>query len=229
MDCLNFSKWLANRDTYDISEADKAIKHSASCPDCSAKLQFDEQVDAYISGAMQKIEVPASLQAKVDLSLDSIADKQSKKKLGWYGVVSAALAAMVVFALSFTLTPSIPSVDEMGKYVIYDHSHHGDSILAIDDPADISNLTDVSVNYQQITKNLSPGYTFVGGRICPLGDDCQAIHLVYNINGKRVSLYLIKTDDVDFSLSPGRQYTVKDNNQIVNFWQEGNFVFAMIG
>lgn len=228
MDCLNFSNWLANRDTYDISEADKAIKHSATCPDCSAKLRFDEQVDTYVSSAMEKIEVPASLRAKVDLSLDSISDEQSKKKLGWYGAVSAALAAMVVFALSFTITPSIPSVDEMGKYVIYDHSHHGDSILAIDDPADISKLTDVSINYQQITKKLSTDSTFVGGRICPLGD-CQAIHLVYSNNGKRVSLYLIKTSDVDFSLSPGKQYTMQDNNQTVNFWQEGDFVFAMIG
>ncbi len=172
--------------------------------------------------------MPASLRDKVDLSLDGIAEKQSKGKLGWYGAFSAAIAAMVVFALSFTLSPSRPSVDEMGKYVVYDHGYHGDSILAIDKLSDISQLSDVAIDYKQIEKQLPADYSFVGGRICPLGD-CQSIHLVYNNNGKRVSLYLIKTSDVDFSLSPGQQYTTRYNKQTVDFWQEGQFVFAMIG
>ena len=228
MDCLKFSNWLANRDTFDISEADKALKHSATCQDCTAKLKFDEQADKLISSAMQQVEMPASLRDKVDLSLDGIAEKQSKGKLGWYGAFSAAIAAMVVFALSFTLSPSIPSVDEMGKYVVYDHGYHGDAILAIDKLSDISQLTDVEIDYKQIEKQFPADYSFVGGRLCPLGD-CPSVHLVFNHNGNRVSLYLIKTTDVDFSLSPGQQYTTRYNKQTVKFWQDGQFVFAMIG
>lgn len=228
MDCLKFSNWLENRDTFDISEADKALKHSAVCQDCTAKLHFDEEVDKHIFNAMKQVDIPHSLRDKVDLSLDSISEVSSKGKFRWYGAVSAAIAVMVVFALSFTITPSIPSVDEMGKYVIYDNSHHGDSFLTVNNPEEIASLTDVAIDYQQVKKFLPIEYSFVGGRICPLGD-CQAIHLVYNNKGKRVSLYLIKTTDVDFSLSPGKHYTMRDSNQTVNFWQEGNFVYAMIG
>ncbi len=228
MDCLKFTNWLVNRDINDVSEADKALKHTLTCQDCKAKYQFDEQVDKLLFKAMGAVEMPDSLRGKVDLSLDRISDEQSKSRFLLPGVVSAVIAAMFIVVFSFVITPSNPSIDQMGKYVVYDHSYHGDEILAIDDPTEVSSLTNTAIDYHQIKKHLNADYTFVGGRICPLGD-CPAIHLVYRKNGERVSLYLIDTQDIDFSIAPGKNYKMSYGSQKVNFWQEGNFVFAMIG
>ncbi|MFN2353251.1 MAG: hypothetical protein ABR512_01830 [Desulfopila sp.] len=228
MDCLKFSNWLANRDMYDVSEADKAIKHTEVCRDCRAKLHFDEQLDKYMHGALQKTEMPAALRRRVDISIDGMSSNRSTVRYRVFGVFSAAAAVMVVFGLIFMFSSTIPSVDEMGRYVIEEHAGHDDSVLVIDDIHNLAQLGVVDVSSTELMAQVPAGYTFRGGRICLLGQ-CEAIHLVFYHNSRRVSLYLIKTGDVDFSLSAGRHYSMQEGTYMVRFWKKGGYVYAMVG
>jgi hypothetical protein len=228
MDCLKFVDWLENRDLYDVSEADVAVKHAESCKECQAKLHLDEQLDKFIYKALRKEDMPISLPGNVDLSLDRMSDNRSKMSYRWFGAFSAAVAVMVVFVITMSFSPSIPSIDDMGQYVIADHTHHGDNVLVVDKLENLRDLGNIEVSPQDIMGQLPQGYSFVGARICPLGD-CNAVHMVFRHENKRVSVFLIKTADVDFSLSPGRRYSMEEGSHTVQFWENGKYVYAMIG
>lgn len=226
MDCLNFSKWLEERDLYDVSEADKALKHTLQCYECKRKLRLDEQLEQVVFDAMKPVAMPDSLQSKIDMNLERVSQDSAKRSYGWYGIVPVAIAAMIVFFVAFPFSSGISSMDEMGKYVIGDHNAHDDSVLVIDKPESLNQLEDGSIEYASVKSELPQDYQFVGARICPLGD-CRAIHIVYQDNGKRYSLYIIKAVDVDLKLSSGRQYTMTMGEQVVKFWKKDGNIFAM--
>lgn len=228
MDCLKFSDWLENRDLYDVSEADVAVKHAESCKECQAKLRFDEHLDKFIYNALRKEDMPRSLPGNIDLSLDRMSDNRSKMSYRWFGAFSAAVAVMAVFVITMTFSPSIPSIDDMGKYVIADNNHHGDAVLVVDKLENLGTLGKIEVSSEEIMGQLPQGYSFVGARICPLGE-CYAIHMVFRHDNKRISLYLINTEDVDFSLSPERRYSLAEGSQTIHFWKKGKYIYAMVG
>lgn len=230
MDCLHFYKWLENRDTFDVSEADKALKHASLCEECAAKLAFDEALDRQLFEVMREVEMPPGLASKIDLDLDKASAPSARNRWGIYGAFSAVMAAMVVFAVSFTLSPvpAIPTMDALGKYVIADHHHHDDSILVVEDPDKIGTLSDIDLPYERIREELPANYHFVGARVCPLGE-CDSVHLVFLDEGRRISVFLVKSKDVGFSLSPGKQYTVSSAQESVSFWKEGKYVLAKVG
>lgn len=226
MDCLIFSRWLAERDVYDVSEADKALKHTLICEECKRKLNLDEELDHLIFRALKPIDMPDSLQSKVDLSLDRVSGKSSRKSYAWYGVIPVALAAMVIFFITFPFSSGITSMDELGEYVIADHSAHDDSVLVVDKPESLGQLEGGGVDYASVMSELPQNYSFVGARICLLAD-CKAIHMVYLNEGRRFSLYIVNADDVDFRLSQGRQYSMSMGEQVVKFWKNGGNIYAM--
>lgn len=228
MDCLKFSNWLENRDLYDVSEADVAVKHAESCKECQAKLHLDEQLDKFIYKALRKEDMPSSLPGSIDLSLDRMSENRSKMSYRWFGAFSAAIAVMAVFVITLSLSPSIPSIDDMGKYVITDHNIHGDDILVVHNIDNLGSLGNIDVSPREIMRQLPKDYLFAGARICPIGE-CKAVHMVFYHNNKRVSLYLINIEDVDFSLSPDRRYSLEEGNQTINFWKKGDYVYAMVG
>jgi len=228
MDCLQFSNWLENRDIHDVSEADMALKHAQKCEDCRAKLRFDEQLDKLIRGALGKEEMPNSLPGRIDLSLDGMTSGRSRMSYRWFGAFSAVLAVMLVFAISFLFSPALPTVDDMGQYVVADHTEHDDSVLVVREFENIYRLGDLTLSREEIAAELPEGFTFVGARICPLGE-CEALHMVMHQNDRRISVYLIRDKDMDFSLSPNGRYSLQEGSQTVQFWKKGNYVFAMVG
>ncbi|MDJ0621383.1 MAG: DUF3379 family protein [Desulfocapsaceae bacterium] len=228
MDCQQFSNWLENRDIHDVSEADNALRHAQTCKECQAKLRYDEELDKLIHNALAKEQMPSSLSGRVDLSLDGMSAGRSRMSYRWFGAFSAVVAVMLVFAISLVFSPSLPTINDIGHHAIIDHTKHDDSILVVRDLDNIYQLGDLTLTREEIKAELPQGSTFVGARICPLGE-CLAIHMVLRQNDRRISVYLIRENDMDFSLSPHGRYTLKEGSQIVQFWKKGKYVFAMIG
>ena len=228
MDCLQFTNWLENRDIHDVSEADNALKHAKICKDCQAKLLYDEKLDKLIRNALGKEQMPSSLAGRVDLSLDGMTTRRSRMGYRWFGAFSAVVAIMLVFAISLVFSPSLPNIDDIGQHVVIDHTKHDDSILVVRELDNIYRLGDLTLTRAEIAAELPQGATFIGARICPLGE-CEAIHMVLRQNDRRISVYLIRENDMDFSISPNGKYTHKEGSQIVQFWKKGDYVFAMIG
>jgi len=228
MDCLQFCRWLESRDTHDISVADKAMKHAASCSHCQDRLRFDEHLDGLISRTMAKEAPPSGLEAKVDMILETTAVKRAPRLVGLYGALAAVLAVMVLLVVPFWPDTSIiRSIDEMSQYVIADHRGHGDGQLIVDHPGNLGSLGTLGVSYDTIRAELPSSFVFVGARICPLGE-CEAFHLVFRDGGNRVSLYLVTSENVGFPLSRDKRYSISAGHQTVQLWQKGGYVYTLI-
>lgn len=227
MNCLEFTQWLENRDVYGSPESEQALRHADICDDCGKKLAFDNSLEEFLHTAMKPVEMPQSLMDKVNLSLENVPEKSSGKKYALFGAVSAVLAALVVFFISIPVSPTIKSMDELGKYVIENHGIL-DLTLVADTPSEVEQLGDIDFSYNIIRKELPARFQFVGARICPLGE-CESVHLVYLDNGKRISVYLLEMSSISFSLSSGKKYSFNSGGQEVSFWKKGNFVFALTG
>lgn len=228
MDCKQFAHWLENRDNHDVSEADQALKHARTCKECQAKLRVDEKLDTLIRSAMGREIMPGSLPGKVDLNLAGMRSSRSRASYRWLGAFSAMLAVMLVFGVALMFTPSGPSMDEVVDHAIADHNGHDDTILVVRDLQDIYRLGDLQLSLEEIMAELPQGLAFVGARICPLGE-CEAIHMVLRQNDRRISVYLIKAEEVDFSLSTKGRYSLERGQQSIQLWQRGEYVFAMVG
>lgn len=230
MNCDKFTDWLENRDLHDVSESDKAMKHAAECSGCMAKLEFDEKLDELLFASLQPVDMPQSLMHKIDLNLEGIGvQKKKSKRLNWYGAVSALLVASFVFFLSFPFSEpeNIASMDELGKYVIYNHDYINESHMVVKSEDEMNQLGGFDMPFKSLLKNFRKGYTFLGARICPLGD-CQSVHVIYDHDNKRVSVYLVRAEDVDFRISEGKKYSVNDGSDTVHFWRNGDYILAMI-
>lgn len=228
MDCEKFSHWLENRDNHDVSEADQALKYAQTCEDCQAKLQFDENLDKLIHNALEREEMPNSLAGKVDLSLAGMSPNRSRTSYRWFGAFSAMIAVLLVFTISLLFSPSLPTMDELGKHIIVNHTLYDDSSLEVKDFENIYGLGELTLRRDEIVAELPEGLEFVGARLCLLGD-CEPFHLVFRQNNRKVSVYLIRADELGFSLPSKGKYSMQEGDQVVQFWQKGSYVFAMVG
>ncbi|MEE4241775.1 MAG: hypothetical protein V2I36_09915 [Desulfopila sp.] len=229
MNCIEFAKWLENRDIHDISEADRALKHAALCQDCAHLLRMDEQIDTLVRKAMQRVAMPEALPGSIDLSLERTRVPSSGRKYGLYGVLGAVAALLTVFFVAFLVSPSLLSLDDMGRFVIADHRSHDTSVLTINSIDGISRLSGGKIGFAEVRSEVPENSVFIGGRLCPLGDNCLAIHLVFSHNGKIFSLYLIEEKDVSFSGSDGRYYLISEGGENVRFWKKGDYVYGLTG
>ncbi len=229
MNCLEFCKWLENRDIHDISEADRALRHAAGCQKCATLIRMDEQLDTLIRQAMQRVDMPDGLSGSIDLSLERMSDRSGGRKYAFYGICSAVAALMAIVFIAFLFSPTLPSLDDMGRYMVVDHRSHDDSSLTIDRLDEIHLLVDLNIDHSQVQGEVPAGSVFIGGRLCPLGKNCLALHLVFIHQGKRISLYIIEEKDVAFPRSAERYQLVNEGGENIRFWKKGQYVYGMIG
>jgi hypothetical protein len=229
MNCLEFTDWLENRDIHDISEADRALRHAAGCRKCAALLRMDEKLDTLIRQAMQRVDMPDRLPDGIDLSLERVSSRSGGRKYAFYGICSAVAALMAVFFVAFLFVPRLPSIDDMAGYMVVDHTSHDDSSLTINRLEEIPLLVDHAIDHGRVQSEVPAGSVFIGGRLCPLGRDCLALHLVFIHQGKRISLYIIEEKDVTFPRSAEHYQLLHEGGENIRFWKKGKFVYGMIG
>ncbi|MCP3890276.1 MAG: hypothetical protein GY702_15610, partial [Desulfobulbaceae bacterium] len=78
MDCRAFYKWLEERDLYDVSEADQALRHAEKCPECRELYCKDETLDSKLCQEFSRIPLPVKLKNRIDLDLDRQSIRKTK-------------------------------------------------------------------------------------------------------------------------------------------------------
>ena len=99
MNCSNFASWLENRDTYDLSEAERAMKHATLCANCKELLQKDGELDQFIAKMFQYEKMDERMYPRIELGLGS-----SPRKRGVRGGIAAACALMAAFVLIYVFS-----------------------------------------------------------------------------------------------------------------------------
>lgn len=227
MNCSNFASWLENRDTYDLSEADRAMKHATQCADCKELLQKDGELDLFIAKMFQYEKMDERMYSQIDLTLGS-----SPKKSGIKGGIIATAAMMVVAALFFVFSPApgnFSSIDEFGKYVVLDHEDHGRARPLFEEIHNIKEWSQSSLHYSFSLEGVPAGnMKIVGGRVCTI-KKCDFAHLLYQDRNDFHSLFVVAEKKIGLSLEPGRIYSLTVAGVELRIWQRQEMIYALTG
>ena len=227
MNCSNFASWLENRDTYDLSEAERAMKHATLCANCKELLQKDGELDQFIAKMFQYEKMDERMFSNIDLTLES-----SPKKTGIKGGIIATAAMMVVTAIFFFLTPNpgnFSSIDEFGKYVLLDHEDHGRTLSLFEKIENLEQWSQGSLHYSFSFKGVpGSGMQMVGGRVCAI-KGCSVAHLLYRDKNGYRSLFVVTGDTIGFQMEPGRIYSLTIEGVELRIWQRQEMVYALTG
>ncbi len=226
MNCEIFYNWLEERDIHDVSETDQALKHAEKCADCRVLFQKDEQLNSVLFREMAPVSVPVRLKNRIDLNLEQHGILQ-KTTSWWTKFIPLALAALLVIYFAFPFSAGFKTMDTMGQYVLADHLGHSDSKMVVHDIENLSNWCAGKVDFVVQKPDMPENYSFIGARICPLGD-YNSVHLSYMTEGKRVSLYIMDEEEASLSLRNGKKYSITTDGHTIRFWKESNKVYALI-
>ena len=227
MNCSNFTSWLENRDTYDLSEADRAMKHATQCANCKGLLQKDGELDQFVAKMFQYEKMDVRMFSQINLTLGS-----SPKKTGVKGGIIATAAMMVVAALFFFLSPTsgnFSSIDELGKYVLLDHEDHGRTLPLFEEIENVEEWSQSNLHYSFNLKGLpAKNMKMVGGRVCAI-KNCNFAHIIYQKEEGFHSLFVVTKDEIGFHLEPGRIYSTTVAGVELRIWQQQKMIYALTG
>jgi len=225
MDCKNFTSWLENRDTHDLSEADRAIKHAAQCAQCKELLVRDEELDLFIAKMFQYKKMDNQLYSKIDRGL-----MEPTGKRRYRGAIAAlfgmALVSVLFFAFSFS-PGNFSSMDELGKYVVQEHQEHGRITPLFERIENVEEWGREKLHNSFSVNTLPAGnLEIVGGRICTI-KNCSFAHLLYQNRKKLYSLFITSGDEIGFYMEPGRMYSLTISGVELHIWKKEKMVYAL--
>lgn len=227
MKCESFSDWLENRDLHDVSEADRAMKHTESCDCCRDLFHKDECLSLLLSERLAPEPIPQGLKNRIDLNLDQPRLFRKKKNPWLTKVMPFAMVAMLVIYLMLPFSKSYEVLDRMGGDIIADHMKHDDSVMVVHNLDDLKAYCAANLNLTVTKPDMPANYKFIGARICTLGKH-NSVHLTYNAEGKRVSVFIVKAEEVPNTLAHGESYDVVIGRHKIEYWREQDKLYAKI-
>lgn len=226
MKCEEFATWLENRDTHDVSESDRAQKHVSECEFCRELLKKDEILDQFITRSMTAQPLPEGLRGRLDLCLDQPVSQRSRK-----GLMASIAALCIVISLFYVFNDrhhQFTTMDELGTFALADHNDHSQRTTIFESVGDAGKwLAANGGNSTLPPLQLIAGYTVKGARFCKLGY-CRAVHMIYEKNGKMVSVFVVENNDVGFHLEQGKVYSIAIGENSVKMLREKNTVYAVV-
>ncbi len=231
MTCSEFKEWLVEKEFADQKATASAHSHMRNCSDCRKIYELDGELEAIIRADMVSVEPPASLQRKIDAGLRPATIKKVLY-FPWNLAPALAVAALVVLLLnpfsSEENRPGFNSMDQVSQVVLQDHLRHVPMSFAAAEVSDVeawfAKVHNIVFTMPQLTQQ---GYTLVGGRKCQLGE-CDAVYLLYDKDGKRVSVFILPESDIKFPMTEGQQYGVQIAQSNVKLWKNGGQVHALV-
>ena len=230
MNCNEFKAWLGSKDLYDEHVSGEADSHLFSCEQCRKLSEFDDLIESNIRKGMQKSDVPTGLLNRIEADIILSTKENSSRFVLWNKFVPVlAAAALVLILIVNPFSSQIQTLDQMGTYVLENH-------LAVDskmafEAAAVSNVAAwfrERLGYSVKIPDLSSlGLTLLGGKKCALGKNAAA-YLVCDREGKRVSLFIINADAINFNMADARSYGVYDQGSSIKVWKADQMVYAIV-
>lgn len=223
---------MENRDAHDISEADQAAKHAAQCPHCRDLLGRDEALEAHIGAMLGREETPARLKNKVDLNLDHMRSARGSKSL-WALVAACCIVLVATFSLQLWMPVKrgqpVLSIEQLGNYILTDYQDHGAGGMGFEPVADAALWLKANLDTGTLPpEQLVAGYTVKAARFCYLGS-CLAGHLIYEKNGRTISIFVIEEKNVDLGSDHPAFYTMVAGQENILLKSDSKYLYAAIG
>lgn len=226
MKCDRFRTWLEDRDLYDVSEADKAHRHATECQYCNEMLRKDEILDRYIARALAAQQVPAGLSERIDLNLAGQTPERSRK--GTFTMIAALCLLILATVFFHGGRQRFGTMEELATYALLDHQKHDYGEAIFERVVDAGNW--LAINGWRAAAPpalILEGYTVKGAKICRLGH-CQAVHLIYEKEGRLVSVFVLAEGEVGFDLAQERVFSLVIEGHGVRILRQQSMVYAVI-
>ena len=229
MNCKEFRIVFFGNGTTEIDRnlTPAELDHLESCDNCSRLMELDQELDAAIREGLQQVDVPGQVKEKLLQNMAVNAASSKNVILKWAAAPVLALTAM--FAIFFFSGGSgFDSMDDVGQLAIIDHESHLGRICSKGVPADLAawGLENIGLAI------IAPSLPFTNSELiavskCTLGD-CEAAHLTYVHNGKRISVFIFPEKEAGFAMHKNRNYTIEFAAHKVTIWKSKHQVYALV-
>lgn len=225
MNCTQFTSWLENRDTHDISEADRAMKHASQCIHCKGLLQKDEELELFVAKMFRYQKIDKQLYSKIDRGL-MVPRRKRQYRSGVAALCAMVVVAVIFFAFSFS-PGNFGSINELGKYVVQEHLEHGRVTLLFEQIGNVEEWSREKLQDSFSVNTFPVGdMKIVGGRICSI-KNCNFAHLLYQDKQDLYSLFVTSGKEIGFLMEPGRMYSLTISGVDLHIWQRDRMVYAL--
>jgi len=226
MDCKEFHLWLENRDIYDLSEADRALRHSEQCDKCKILHIGDQQLDKRIREMFQYDEVPDTLLRHVNRRLESRG--RVRKQWGKYLALPVLFAVSLAIFLILQPSKNVIAIEALGRSVVLDHLDHGSPDTAFEKIIDMKQWSGERLHQSFVLNDLpGKGFAVVGGIICTI-NNCNFAHLLLTGKDGYASLFVAPEKDIHCKLISGKMYNVHVDGQKVKLWKRDSMVYLLV-
>jgi hypothetical protein len=229
MTCHEFKNWLINKDILDEKGEELAKAHLDDCERCRKIYMIDSHVESRIKDSLKEVEIPHRLRSRIELDILSTTERKNFTQAHWKKILPAfAMAALLIIFIN-PFTTRFESIEEIGSDAVENHLEEGMTMaFKRGEGIDISRWFEGRLGFRVSPPDLeSQGFQFLGGRKCALGKNDVA-YLFYEKTGKKVSLFIINSEDLSFELKTERMYNITLRECDVKIWKATDQVYAMV-
>ncbi len=234
MKCVEFRRWLINRDPVVERPGDRVESHLKECPICRRLYRMDTRLNAVLAGALGKtVELPRGLLDKVEMNLRCL-----EEGCGAFGrrrmyLMAAAIVLVLAASAVVVLYPfrePIKSIDELGRLAVHNHLSHLAVMFTANDVEDVPDWFAERLDFRVVPPDTGvSNLSLVGGRKCTLGgEDAACLFYRDNRNDNRVSVFVMDSDALGFDAEDMRRYRLRVKHRDVTFWKSGELAYVMV-
>lgn len=238
MDCNEFRKWLADVESSGDDPDERAAGHMADCPRCERLFLLDSRLEGMLREGLKKSAAPEKLMGRLETNLKAAGTGGRSSLSVWRNLLRPTLktavptmAAFAVLLLFFILKPGgggLGSLEEVGALAVRSHMSGLAMTFHASEVGDVPGWFRERLGYPVAVPDLADqGYRLTGGRKCKLGD-CDAAYLFYEKGGRKASLFIVASGDLDFPMGTGGNYTMSKEGCSVRIWRNADRVHALV-
>ena len=226
MDCTEFREWLSLRDQAPESSKREAEVHRQHCGECTRLFAVDDAAERCLREGLARAEVPAGLQLRVQ-TIGSPEAPSERRRLRWplFAVPSVATAALLIF-LVLPVGQRLDSIDRIAHLAAENHMENMVAQFSAAEVEDVPEWFRGRLGFEVQVPALADA-ELAGVRQCSIGPS-DAAYLLYDRDGKRLSLFEIPAGEVEMELEEGRPYRYPVKDCDVKIWREGERTYILV-
>ncbi len=200
---------------------------------------MDSILEAKIRDGFIKEDVPERLLSRIEMDMTSVEKEgiytrflqsvfEKITNMPWVKIVPPFAFAVLPLLFVNPFGPGFSSMDEIGTYAATDHMGNLSMAYAAENTQDVSGWFENEMGFKIAVPDMSgQGLKLKGGRKCHFGK-CDVAYLFYKKEDRRISLFIINSDDVKFDMGKNGTYLMNYNECTVKIWKTADLFYAMV-
>ncbi len=230
MKCIEFKKWLYNRETFDREAPPAAKAHLKTCSSCRKLNLLDKDLDNIVNNEFLAEEVPPGVVHRIEADIQK---KNSTALLSNFYIqkmiLTVAVSFVVLVLTLYILPGDFKDLQHISNEAVEYHLKSEYDITFNKNKINEGNkILNETLGFKVVIPNLSArGYQLLGGRKCVLGKK-EVAYIFYEKQGHINSLFILNQNDLGFEMAEGAEYKDVNKGCPIIIWKENSQVYALV-